>query len=158
MDPLKGAVGAGAVALIVAGGVGAAYINNEPTAFTLSSKEIGTVSFTNGNIGNIEANKSKLVADHEKNKDWFNWVYKNKLSYAKEAKEGEASKLSTEFQAVTEGYGTGTTTSLNKVCDAAYKKNKTDFEGNNEPNKVKYKADVEKFCIYKESGQLDLGS
>ncbi|GCE63638.1 hypothetical protein [Candidatus Mycoplasma haematohominis] len=159
MDPLKAGICAGSAALAIGGGIGISLMNREPFAYTLNSSEAVTVAatYTNGNLGAIQANKTKLVADIEKNKNWFEWIYKNELE-PKKTKDSKASnELSSEFQAVTKGYGketNDTSIALNKVCDSAYKKSKTDFE--TEANKIKYKSDVEKFCVYGSDKSLNL--
>ncbi|GCE63658.1 hypothetical protein [Candidatus Mycoplasma haematohominis] len=112
---------------------------------------------TTGNLGAVEDNKNKLVADHADNTTWWNWTYENKLKPAK-AKTTASSDLDSAFNAVTGGYGNDSTTNLNKVCETHYKKTaSSDFsDSTNEAEKNKRKKNVEQFCTKGDNVTLSL--
>ncbi|WP_216083265.1 hypothetical protein [Candidatus Mycoplasma haematohominis] len=122
---------------------------NEPTAKTLSDETTTSNTYEN-KFGGITNNKSKLVADIEGNKGWWDWVYENVF---KPFKEKSSDQLNSHFGSVEKGYGNtndDATKALNKVCETAYKKDKTDFSnetttGNEDKNKLK--KNVEMFCV-----------
>ncbi|WP_216083037.1 hypothetical protein [Candidatus Mycoplasma haematohominis] len=130
-----------------------ALSNKEPPSYTLSSSESGN-NYSGNQLGASVQNQSQLVADTEKNKDWFEWVYKNKLEPKKINNKGK--NITSVFKDVTSGYGDNTTQHLNKVCESHYKKPKNEFSGANASTSHELKKDVENFCTVGGIGSLDV--
>lgn len=99
-------------------------------------------------LGGIIENHSKLVADDEGNKEWFKWIYENKLK--KEQDKTTDKDLSIEFDKakVTTDYDGSVATALNKVCASIHGKSLSEFSAdqNSEADKFKIKRDTERFC------------
>ncbi|GCE63664.1 hypothetical protein [Candidatus Mycoplasma haematohominis] len=164
MDPIKVAIAGGGVALAIGGGIGISMISSSPWTLeqALDNDKIAQSEKTNYTDGSklsvFGDNKKVLVADIEENESWWNARYKEKLEKLKDKTTNRAS--SSEFLAVNKGYSSDegdVLTALNKVCDASYKKEKTEFNGaEGSSNKVKYREDIGKFCTLKGTEVLQI--
>ncbi|GCE63483.1 hypothetical protein [Candidatus Mycoplasma haematohominis] len=162
----QAAAGIGAGAVLAGGtGIGAYMIaTSSSNPVTLEEylkredlKENNKTQYTGTTkLGSEEENRKLLVADVKENESWWNDRFKK-------YKPENSGKLdvaeSDEFKGVTKGYGAEATTALNKVCDAAYQKDKASFKDtgntvNSDSTQSKSKRDVEKFCTLKGTGSL----
>ncbi|WP_216082673.1 hypothetical protein [Candidatus Mycoplasma haematohominis] len=158
-----GAIGVGSAYLAGAfGGSGSLEVEIEPTKVLLSAdSKFNTDYSTNNLIGKDYGNY--LVAPvgstttgtvETNNKAWWDWSYKrwqrdfaNQNSNLSEEFKNE-SKVSSAFSDVS-----NSSTALNKVCEAVYKKAKTEITSEDTPNnKAKLRNDLFKYCsIFGES-------
>ncbi|WP_216083589.1 hypothetical protein [Candidatus Mycoplasma haematohominis] len=156
MDPVKGAAGLGAVALVVGGGYAlkGGLDSWTPEVSFLSKMDEATFKkdYTNDKFGKKYA---KYLTDPNKNESWWKKKYDEVLKNEQEVKgeNGQVTNnnnLSSEFQkgAVSKGFDSKDTNALNKVCEAAFKKDLTDIKPSSGTNtdKDKYRAGIWKYC------------
>ncbi|GCE63507.1 hypothetical protein MHSWG343_05040 [Candidatus Mycoplasma haematohominis] len=151
MDPVKGAAGLGAAALLVGGGYALkrGLDNWNPEISFLSDIESTEFqkSYTEGTLGE---KYRKYLTNPNENEEWWKQKYEDVLKKVHDAsgnpKPNES--LSDEFKngAVTKGFDKKDDKALNKVCDAAFKKQlSTDIKPSG-TTKDKYRADIWKYC------------
>ncbi|GCE64010.1 hypothetical protein MHSWG343_10180 [Candidatus Mycoplasma haematohominis] len=138
----KLAAGAGVAAIAAAGGGYGVKnyfdIPDMPTYKTVA--EIGnslSTSYSSDKVGNVYS-KYLVNPNEESNKEWWEWSFKYILFW------GSKNGLSSEFSKVKEAYkkeSGGSETHLNKVCEAAFKK-QTDSSFKN----TKYESDMWHYC------------
>ncbi|GCE63494.1 hypothetical protein [Candidatus Mycoplasma haematohominis] len=140
MDPTKLAVGAGATVLAVGGsyGISALFKNIPPMPDEHTTVSENTSNFsstyTSPKFGHAYG---KYLVDPTKNQKWWEWSFNYLLS--------KAESLSSEFQKVKNAYSSDSNSDahLNKVCETAFKLDKTDLEVD---NKSQYLDNVWRFC------------
>ncbi|WP_216083354.1 hypothetical protein [Candidatus Mycoplasma haematohominis] len=153
MDPIK--VGA-AVAAVGVGATGAGfgvfnYLNTPYSLYSFLNSVDGQALKTNyeNKLGGIVENQNLFVANTPKNE----WWWKKKFEEFKH----ETIK-STEFTDLTD-YGVAegdSSKAINKVCDEAYKKASSEFNGDDSNgNKVRYKKNIAKYCTVS-SNEIDI--
>ncbi|GCE63660.1 hypothetical protein MHSWG343_06600 [Candidatus Mycoplasma haematohominis] len=152
MDPVKGAAGLGAVALVVGGGYalkGGLDSWTPEHSFLYEMNEFEK-TYAVGTFGRIYG---KYLIDPNKDQAWWNKQFKEVWKKDYEPKAGTAldSNLSDEFKKdtkVDKAFGTDEK-ALNRVCEAAYKKTSKDeikpATDTDEPKK-KYRAAIWKYC------------
>ncbi|WP_216083697.1 hypothetical protein, partial [Candidatus Mycoplasma haematohominis] len=154
MDPVKGAAGLGAVALVVGGGYAlkGGLDNWTPEHSFLSEMDKFKEIYTDKTFGRIYG---KYLIDPSKDEAWWNkqfnevWKkdYEPKDGVAKNNGENDEFKKDTK---VDKAFGaSGDTKALNRVCDTAYKKDSKEHikpESGNDPTKKKYREAIWKYC------------
>ncbi|WP_216083590.1 hypothetical protein [Candidatus Mycoplasma haematohominis] len=166
------AAGIAAATVAVGGTSVGAYMlaKNGNTTITLKqflsdAKTTNKTEYTEGNkLASVVKNQEKLVANVSANESWWNSrfdKYKQPKTEDTSVYTLSSSSESTVFQAVEKGYSSengDANKALNQVCDAAYKKVKTEFQGTdgNDDNKKKYTNDVKKFCTLQENADLTI--
>ncbi|GCE63076.1 hypothetical protein MHSWG343_00540 [Candidatus Mycoplasma haematohominis] len=158
-----GAIGVGSAYLAGAfGGSGSLEVEIEPTKVLLSAdSKFNTDYSTNNLIGKDYGNylvapvgSTTTETAETNNKAWWDWSYKRwKRDFA-----NPNSNLSEEFKDASKvgsafSDASSSSAALNKVCEAVYKKAKTEITSEDTPNnKAKLRNDLFKYCsIFGES-------
>ncbi|GCE63524.1 hypothetical protein MHSWG343_05210 [Candidatus Mycoplasma haematohominis] len=156
MDPVKGAAGLGAVALVVGGGYAlkGGLDNWTPEHSFLSEMDRFKEVYTEKTFGRIYG---KYLIDPNKDEAWWNKQYKDVWSKDYEPQAASTvqtnDSLSVEFkktEKVDKAFGaSGDTKALNRVCEIAYKKDSKEHikpESGSDSTKQKYREAIWKYC------------
>ncbi|WP_216083351.1 hypothetical protein [Candidatus Mycoplasma haematohominis] len=145
MDPLK--VGA-ATAAVAVGATGAgfgisSYLNTPYSLYSFLNSNDGKdlKESYKDKLGGIEKNQHLFVADTKKNEWWWKAKYQKLKN---EEDKSDEFKNATDYDSQT----ANNTNAINKLCDAAYKKDSSGFttETTTTNNKTTYKKDIAKYC------------